>query len=386
MNPITDRPPALERGGPVRLPAPPPAVAPATTEPRIRPFQREDIPAVVALRQQVFRHSAHHDAGELALYFARAFLDNPWRDLDLHSVVHLDGDGAVNGFLGVVPRRMRFRDRPIRVAVPTQLMVRPGSPPGAGIRLTRAILDGPQDLTLSDAANEAARRIWTRVGGGIMTGASLFWTVPLRPVRYAISRLGAGMAVRAFGVVTRPLAAALDGIDRWRHPLPTSVLVTEPMEPLKHLDLIAPILETWALRPDYDHVGLAWQLAEVRLRRELGTLEARLVRDTRGTLVGWYLYFANRGGVGEVLQLGCRPGDQGRVLAPLLVEARARGLVALAGRLDPSLLPAVSALSASIDRGGPWMLCHARDQELRVALLGGDGFFSRLEGEWWLNF
>jgi hypothetical protein len=56
------------------------------------------------------------------------------------------------------------------------------------------------------------------------------------------------------------------------------------------------------------------------------------VRD-RERLLGWYLYYAQAGGVSEVLQIEARDGSFDRVLLRLLADARRQGAVAVRGRL-----------------------------------------------------
>lgn len=359
--------------------------APSGHGSHIRPFMREDLPAVVELRQQVFKHTARPGAQDLTAFFTRAFFDNPWRDLDLPSYVHLDAEGRVNGFVGVVPRAMRFEGRPIRVAVPTQLMMRPGAPAGSGLRLVRAIFEGPQDLTISDAANEAARKLWERIGGVTSLAHSLFWTLPLRRSRYALARLARHPLHRAAAFMLRPACNLVDRCIGPRIPAGPP-LTSEPFDPTRATDILNQIMAPWKLQPVYGAMGLAWALEEVARKPDCGPLEARLVRDQAGLVVGWFLYFVNRGGVGEVVQLAARPGDQGRLLAPLVAHARSVGVVALAGRMEPEAVHSLMGHGVRLDRDGPWFLTHARDPRLLLAMLSGEGFLSRLEGEWWLNF
>lgn len=371
-----------------RWPPVAPTVSPdPVTGERIRAFTPEDVPAVVALRQRVFRHSSQRKSEELAAYIHRAFLTNPWHDLDLPSLVHVDAQGEVDGFLGVIPRRMTFRERPLRVAVPTQLMVRPGAAPGTGTRLARALIAGPQDLTFSDAANDAARRLWLRVGGIVAMPTSLYFVIPLRPARYALTRLGDGLIARMLGLLARPITAVLDALRAT--PAPTPPHSRDTQEPLllpRHLPVLADLLASWPLHPDYDPIGMGWQLEELARRRDDGQVQGAIVRDPWGDPVGWFLYHANRGGVGEIIQLGARRGDHARILPVLLRDAAAHGVVALAGRADPGVLEAAAAQGISFTRGGPWVLTHARDPQLLAAVLAGEAFLSRLEGEWWLNF
>lgn len=350
----------------------------------LRPFTRDDVPAVAAMRRRIFQVSRQSTDDALRRYLARTFLDDPWRDLDLPSWVHLDAAGEVNGFLGIVPRRMRWRRREIRVAVPTQLMVVPGASPGAGTRLARHLFNGPQDLTFSDAANDAARRLWSRVGGSVAVVPSLHYVLPIRPVRLAFGRHARRPMGRILAALGRPLAALLD---HPRRPRPIAGPVrAEPIDLPRHLPLLEAILATWPLAPRYDPSGLRRQVDEVQSRREQGPLVGHLVRDLDGKAVGWYWYHANEGGVGEIVQIGARPGEQGRILAPLILDAYRRGVIGLAGRLEHGLVEPLSARAVPFTRDGPWVLTHARDPELLAAVLAGAGAFSRLDGEWWLNF
>jgi hypothetical protein len=372
-------------------PAAPPADLPLAATPPIpggpiRPFRREDIPAVVAMRQQAFRRSAQRSTAELTAYMTRVFFDHPWQDLPLHSLVHLDAAGEVDGFVGLTPRRIRFRQRTLMMAVPSQLMVRPGSSPGAGVRLARSILDGPQDFTLSDAANDVARRIWARVGGRTSIIPSLFWTLPLRPARVGLGRWGSSLPARAAAFVARPFIAARDRKPPELPGIQGAPVVTESLHPAWHFPLIGELLTKWDLAPLYDLAGLTWLLADANSRTERGPLIGRFVRDPKGAPIGWYFFHANRGGIGEVAQLGARPGELGRVLAPLVAEAHQLGVVALRGRLDAGIMDALAGTAVTFTRDGPWTLTHARDPELMAAITEGTGFLTRLDAEWSLNF
>src|SRR5262245_15937026 len=92
-------------------------------------------------------------------YFREILLANPWRDLGLPSWV-AEEDGRMAGFAGVLPRRMAFRGRSIRVAVGCQFMVDPGRRHGlTAVQLARAALSGPQDLFIADGANDLSRQV-----------------------------------------------------------------------------------------------------------------------------------------------------------------------------------------------------------------------------------
>lgn len=354
----------------------------------VRALRREDIPAVAALRQRLFRHS-ERPAESLAAYAEQILFRNPWRGEGLASLVYEGEDGQVAGFVGIIPRRMAFGRRMLRVAVGTQLMVAPGARAVASRRLVRALITGPQDLTFSDAANQAARRIWESVGGHTALAHSLFWSRPLRPTRCALARHARGGFFRAAGYAARPLCAVADTVAARlarRIPAPLPGDTVEPFDAPLQVAALEEVLERWTLRPCYERVSLDWLLGQVVVKPHLGELQQLLVRDARRRVVGWALYCLNRGGVSQVIQVAARRGALGRVLAPLFDHAGRRGAIALEGRLDPGCAQEFADAGCGFTRDGPWTLAHARDPDIMRAIERSDAFLSRLEGEWWLSF
>src|SRR6185369_17237027 len=108
-------------------------------------FTRDDVPAVAALRRTVFRQSTHASDAALEAYIERVFL--PPHTPEGPSLVHQDDRGTIDGFVGVIPQRMVFDDRPVTAHVATQLMVAETSRGLAGAQLLRNFLAGPQDLS-----------------------------------------------------------------------------------------------------------------------------------------------------------------------------------------------------------------------------------------------
>lgn len=356
----------------------------------VRTFTRADIPAVVALRRQLFRTSERSTARELARYMEQMFFDGPLADARLSSYVYVDQDGRVGGFMGVVPRQVLFGGKTLRVAVGTQLMVAAHCRGLAARRLARALIEGPQDLTISDAANGAARSIWSSVGGRTALAYSLCWTRALRPARYAALRASRiNLASRALAYAARPLCAVADAAFAPRSRLHAARLARSSIEPLdtgRHLPELSEVLERWSLRPRYSADSLEYVLAQVAARRRFGELQRVVVRDTNGHLIGWFLYCLSRGGVSTVVQFGAAKGSTDLVLARMLDHARRSGAVALAGRFDASTVQELSDAGADFRREGPWMLYHSRHLGVERAIEAGDAFLSRLEGEWWMSF
>ncbi|HEY2849801.1 MAG TPA: hypothetical protein VGI97_07985, partial [Gemmatimonadaceae bacterium] len=251
-------------------------------------------------------------------------------------------------------------------------------------------ISGPQDLTLSDAANDGARGIWSSVGGRTSIAYSLSWTCPLRPLRFATMRAAQGSLARrgiAFGarpLVTiadaalaesaRSLAARLQGSE------------AEPLDVQVHLPELSGAMERWALRPRYMNESLQWVLGHVATKQRYGPLQQVVVRDKSHRLIGWFLYCLNRGGVSTVVQLGSVKGATDIVLARMMQHARERKSVALTGRFEPSAAQALSDAGATFKREGPWLLYHSRHPGIECAIEGGDAFISRLDGEWWMGF
>src|SRR2546422_9463354 len=141
-------------------------------------------------------------------YLERIFSHTPWVDPALPSLVYEAETGRGGGFVGVVPRRMLFRGEPIRVGVTTQLMVAPRYGGRVGHRLMSQLLSGPQELSITDDANDAARRLWESLGGECSPIYGLRWTRPLRPCSYAARRLARGAFGRGVVSAAPPLLAA----------------------------------------------------------------------------------------------------------------------------------------------------------------------------------
>lgn len=351
---------------------------------RIRPFVTEDIPSVVDLRGRAFEFSEHSTRDGLAAYFENLFFRNPWQDERFPSLVHEEGDGRVTGFLGVMRRPATFRGEPIDVAVCTQFMVDPAHRGLAGVQLVRRLFQGPQQLTIADVANDLSRSIWEGLGGTISPVHSLTWTQPLRRLRFKAAEHATDLITRGIARLLRPVISAFDaGTTRW--PAPAG-LTQAPLTPEIMAKSGETILAGTALRPSYDAESARWLVNQLASKRDLGGLGGTSLLDSQRRVAGWYLYYINRGGVGEVVQVLARQDDYAVTLQSLFHEAWANGLIALTGRGDPRLLPALDPRRVRVSRSGPWMLVQSKRGDILDAIARGDAFFSRLEGEWWMNF
>ena len=343
-----------------------------------RPFLPRDAADVAALHARVYPESGWA-AADYEAYLREVLLGNPWLDPEIHSWVMADA-GRIVGFLGIVPRRMRFGGRPVRVAVSCQLMVERESRASlAALSLLRRLFAGPQDLAIADGANETSRVVWEACGGIASPLHSLHWVRLLRPAQGLLSL--AGGRLRRLAALARPFAALLDGC------LPSRLKPRYAEEPLDAAALLRAFksIRDGGLRPDYDLASLEWLLAQAKTKRRHGELQGALAREDSGRIAGWFLYYLNSG-VSQVLQIGARPGTLGGVFEQLAGHARRRGARALEGRIEPSLAAVLQGKRCLMQNRAICTLIHARDQSLLVPLLRGDAFFSRLDGEWWMRF
>jgi hypothetical protein len=358
----------------------------------VRPFVDADVPEVAALHRRVFQPSPAAVNGSwlhaYRSYFSDVFLNETLSDGRISSFVY-EHDGRIRGFLGVMPRRMSFHGRPVLMAVCSQFAVDPGERGQAGLRMLKRCLAGPQDLTITDEASDTTRRVWEWCGGEPVVPHSLRWIRPLRPVQWGLSLLASRKPLALLG---RALASDARMIDGAIARLAPSVLGPLPvpghsdeLDEETFLEGLREIAAVRSLRPCYDGESARWIFNRAHLP-SAGPVRRVVVRRDNGSIAGWFVYHTMPERIADVLQIAARPDTVADVFDHLLNDALRNRAIAVSGRLEPQLMPALAARRAFIHPGHHWTLLHSSNPQVRHAVQAGDAFLTRLEGEWCLRF
>ena len=261
----------------------------------IRACSPEDMPAVAGLFQKTFPGRRRSAPESLEAYLAGLFLHHPWYDPELASRIYVSPEGAVRGFLGVLPLRMCFRGKKIRAAIAGSLMVdRPEENPLAGARLLRSFANGPQELSISESANRVSENLWQKLGGRTLPFESLEWLRILRPAGVALAFAREWFAP---AVLLQPLASMIDRVARHTGRNPFGLpggrggyeYDTDAGEELL-LEQIPRFAESYSVRPDWNRSSLQWVLAHARAKARRGPV-CRMVYGKNHAPIGCYVYY-----------------------------------------------------------------------------------------------
>lgn len=367
----------------------------------VRAFKRDDIPEVAELYAQVFLHDQTADFQSLRSHFKDVYFDHPFQDDDCPSLVYLDSKGSIAAFLGVMPRRMRFKGDTIKAAITGNLMVkgeaadspRNGHAPAHGNQLApaalvKAFFRAPQDLSLADSAIDASYRIWSRSGGHGVQLYSLRWLCILKAFSYGLDSLERRNRFPSLVRLSRPAGKLLDNIAK---PFVASNVTALPpgcvIEQLHPEDMVEAFdaCRRYDLLPVYSAESMDWILRMARSRKYYGSLKNIAVRQADGHLLGWAIYAVCPGETGHTLQLYADRMSFDRVFDCLVHDAAKNGVTALGGKADPMLIDRFSTRKCLLTFN-VWTLVRARRPELLQAFLTGKVFFSELESEGWTRF
>jgi hypothetical protein len=357
----------------------------------IRPLERADLPEVAALYEMVARSGSRTPPPGLAKHFEDTFLDHPWADPDIPSLVYQGADGKIVGFIGSQVRRMRLNGSVLRFGCSGHLVTEPEARKGAvGAFLMRAYQAGPQDLTFTDTASDYVRKVWESLGGEKSQLACVGWARLLRPWHASADFVGRRRELGRARRAAEPLLAALDsasvGVARRRFEPPEPEGSSEELTAEAVAEHIGALARAFPVRPAYDEDGfLAWLLDEAAAVKTRGELVKRLVRGADGRVRGWFIYYVRPGAIAQVLTVAGAEKDIDVVLDHLLRDAWERGAAAIQGRTEGHLFRAVSERKGFLHTSGYLALIHGRSPEVLHAVQSGRALLTRLEGEWWMG-
>ncbi|MBI2817681.1 MAG: hypothetical protein HYX72_12150 [Acidobacteria bacterium] len=360
----------------------------------VRPFRETDIPQVADLHRSVFNlatapgprlHRAYRN------YFQGIFLNHPCSTPGICSLVY-DESGTVTGFLGVTAQPIFIRDQPAIAAIGSQFIVDPTRRSSmAGLQLLKSFLSGPQSISIADEGSDLSRKLWTRLGGGPGYLQSISWARILRPARFLISRVSRRLPLLKAAAAATPLLhvadAVLSAIPAMRFSTVSVAGTVEHASPQILAKCLADLSSSSSVRPAYDSSHyLAWVLSVLERHTHRGRLRTCIVRSQGNYCVGSFIYYAQRGGLSEVLQLGAKPAHYEQVLQHLFNDAWSQGVPALCGRMEPAFMGELRKQNCLFHHRGYWMLVHSKNPEALQAIRCGDAFLTRLEGEYYCHF
>lgn len=324
-------------------------------------------------------------------YLLHLFTDPPCSVDGIHSLVHLRGNGAVNGFMGVLPMRFKHGDRSLKAAIGGSFMVDGHEEdPYAGARLLRAFQSGPQDLCLTETANDVSTGMWRRLRGTILPDYSLEWLRILRPAAFL-----AEMAANAFApaAIVKPLMRPVDAILRrgstepqWSHvsdcQFTGKTLATADVDDEETVALFQKFTSAHALHPQWEKAELHRMVSESCRKANYGPMVRRKVLSHAGKPIGLFLLYGKSRGIGRVVQILSVPGHEGPVIDAMLAEATERKMAALRGRSQPGLLNAMLGRRFAFVHAAS-SIVYARDRTLLEPFVTGNAFFNGFAGESW---
>jgi hypothetical protein len=231
-----------------------------------------------------------------------------------------------------------------------------------------------------------------RIGWTTIVPFCIHWVRPLRPAHFAVyaaSRLMGSTAASTVRLAAKPFCSVADSIaarlsfNPFRQIDPIVHGADLDVETLLHcLDEFRGDYSLW---PEYDLNSLQWLLSFMDRMPARGVLRKLVIRDDNEKILGWYIYYAKAGAVGEVVQIGGGRQHVKDILDHLFYDAWSRGVVALHGVVNSRLMPDFSLKNCVFTCRGGWALAHSRKPELIELLNRGDAFISRLDGEWCLD-
>jgi hypothetical protein len=358
----------------------------------IRAFSEEHVQDAANLYLKAGRGQSRPAPRALEDAFRESFLSNPWVSPEILSLVYIE-KGKLVGFLGVIPRPMEFKGRPIRVATVTTWLVDRELHRGlAGMKLLHHLLMGPQDFSYVDGASNEASSVYTALGARVSYLYSFNWVRVLHPFQTArglFDRVG-GILPRLKGVsglVTAPMDFLLSKVPLGMLQRPKSTYSSKLASPAELLECIHEGRGREALRPAYAMPAFGWLMSQAGKGSGHQGFRMKIVHSQDGARCGWFVYYANPGRAAYVLQIGSHRRRQfSEVLLALFQDAWDQGASAVKGQAIPQFLTTLTEQHCLFRQPYACVIGHSRDPEIMNAFMTTDVVLSRLDAGSWLRF
>ncbi|MGH7554979.1 MAG: hypothetical protein ACREMQ_18415, partial [Longimicrobiales bacterium] len=337
--------------------------------------------------QRRFRDAKRAAPASLTSYLGDIFLAHPWRDPQIPSRVHVSPEGAVDGFIGVFPSRMRLGTKTVRAGIAGSLMVdQPEKNPFAGARLLHAFCTGPQDISISETCNALTQAMWSKLGGQLVLLTSMEWYRVLRPagtgLRMVTTRLPLALLLRPFAALAD---AAVGRVKKNPFRLDTRssrLARSEDADEASFISCAVRLSSEFEFGPNWNTEVLRWLLRHAEQKGTYGRMVRRLVYSSGPEPIGGYIYYIRPASTAWVLQVFSELGRAGPILDSLLAHALENGAVAVRGQTHPLLMGDLLSRGCVLLHRNSTMV-HSRDAELVNAAQSSRTLMTGLAGETW---
>ena len=359
----------------------------------VRPCVRDDLPAVVELLLSGGQAAPGVSVEQIRAYAEHIYFDSPWATAEIPSLVTVDGQGRLEGFVGVMPRPMRLGEEPATAAVPGNFVVRAG-PDGkvnsfAALAMLKKLFAGPQDLTFTDTANDASRRLWEASGAVNPSAYSLDWFRPIKPATAVLRMMetarGASLPMSRLATAGSAVADLVGAPLLARMARNKAVAFTAV--PLSSEALLALLngRDRHQFAGLYTAEQLAWVMEGIAAKARGRILRQAEVLDDRGERAGAYIYLLQSNGMAQALAAPAKEGRFDLVLQAMVVDAAGQGASVLQGQVQPRQAAAYKGQRCFL-MCNQWTLVHSRRPELLDVFHRGAARLTAMDGERWTRF
>ncbi len=351
----------------------------------IGPLAFSDIGQVAEMSQKYFPTSKEVSIPYLKETLEELYFKSTDRPPSITPLVSKTEAGVVNGFLGVTANLFLYNGTEITVANCHHLMATEEARSRLiPMRMLQRLLDGPQDISFADGSVESTRHLWKRLGGSPSIVDSLYYKVPLRPVSFVV-RPFLGSLNNFLGSITKGLARGADVIGgAIRVPLFHRSATDHRLVPLTAallVELFNKVKKRYTIFPRYEQSKLERLFRLLSKEKRYGKLHKFAVMDKKENLIGWFIYYAPKGGVCEVIQAVCMSGEETELFNTLSWHAYEQGGIELSGRLMTNHLRSPFTNKSVCLPARKWTLIHSSNSELKLEIQSGNAFLTRLEGD-----